>query len=488
LIRHVLVWGCGLLALAVAGLGVRSFWRCDEAAYCTYETAAAPSQGIDRRQLVGSYRGGLFWLSWDTDIAAYQPVDWYGGAATELVPDSAPTARLVPELVPASWGPRWRWGGFNLWAQSSPSPRWRCESVVFPHWVLSLMLAWPACRGLRGAWIARRRRKKGLCVHCGYDPRASGDVCSECGHSLQEPTVISGHGRRGRRWPIPAAGALALGVVVLWLGVGHWRGQEPKAVRWEPGTALPDHPLPQRMELEAAPGVWMRFALIPSGRFVMGSPSDEAQRADNERQHEVIISEPFYMGQTCVTQEQYEAVMGTNPSASYNKGAKNPVDKVNWEDAMEFCRSFSKRSGHSVHLPTEAQWEYACRAGTSTPFNTGRTLPRKPAYHQGYTYPNNRADIPADGSVAVGTFAPNSWGVYDMHGTMWQWCSDWFGDFPTGEVTDPTGPKNGGLRVLRGGSRSEAPRLCRSAFRGSENPADRFDIFCFRVAVSAGGA
>jgi formylglycine-generating enzyme required for sulfatase activity len=486
LIRHVLVWGCGLLALVVAALGARSFWRCDEAAYCTYETAPAPSQGIDRRQLVGSYPGGIFWLALYADITVHEPVDWYGGPPTELIPDSAPTARLVPKRVPAGWGPRWRWGGFNLWAQSNASPRGRCESVVVPHWALFLMLGWPAYRLLRRRWIARRWRKNGKCVRCGYDLRASGDVCPECGHGVREPTVISGHGRRGRRWPIPAAGALALGLVVLWLGMGRGRGQEPRAVRWEPGTALPDHPLPQRVELEAAPGVWMRFALIPSGRFVMGSPSDEVQRTGNEDQHEVIISKPFYMGQTCVTQEQYEAVMGSNPSASYNNGAKNPVDKVNWKDAMEFCRSLSKRSGQSVHLPTEAQWEYACRAGTSTPFNTGRTLQRKPAYHQGYTYPNNRADIPADGSVAVGTFAPNSWGLYDMHGTMWQWCSDWSGDYPADEVTDPTGPKDGALRVLRGGSRADAPRQCRSAFRLLDDPVYQFDIFSFRVAMSAG--
>jgi formylglycine-generating enzyme required for sulfatase activity len=486
LIRHVLVWSCGLLALAVAGLGVRSFWRCDEAAHCTYETAPAPSQGIDRRQLIGSSEGGLFWLSCDADITVTGQVDWYGGPPTECILDSAPTARLVPAPMRAGCVPRWTWGGFNLGAQSSASPRWRYEGVVVPHWVLFLVLGWPACRRLRHAWIARRRRKKGLCPHCGYDVRASGDVCSECGHSEREPTATPVGGLRGRRWPIPAAGALALGLVVLWLGVGRGRGQEPPAVRWEPGTPLPDHPLPQHVELETAPGVWMRFALIPSGRFVMGSPSDEAQRIDNEPQHEVIISKPFYMGQTCVTQEQYEAVMGTNPS-SYNKGARNPVDNVSWDDATEFCRRVSKRCGHSVRLPTEAEWEYACRAGTSTPFNTGRTLPRGVAvYDWSYSYPSNRAGVSPPGSVAVGSFPPNAWGLYDMHGNVWQWCSDWLGDYPAGEVTDPTGPKDGGLRVLRGGSWGVLPRLCRSAYRTGGDPVSRLSGVGFRAAVSAG--
>jgi formylglycine-generating enzyme required for sulfatase activity len=214
----------------------------------------------------------------------------------------------------------------------------------------------------------------------------------------------------------------------------------------------------------------------------MGSPTDEAERSDDERQHEVIISKPFYMGQTSVTQEQYEAVMGANPSST--KGARNPVDTVSWDDAMAFCRGVSKRTGRSVRLPTEAQWEYACRAGTSTPFNTGRTLARGMASYS-YSYPSNRTGISVSGSVAVRSFPPNAWGLYDMHGNVWQWCSDWFGDYPAGNVTDPTGPKDGSLRVLRGGSWYYGPRNCRSAGRGRGYPDDRYGLG-FRVAVSAG--
>ena len=205
LIRHILVWACGLLALAVAVLCVRSFWRCDAAAYCSFAKGPWwPSNGNDRRQIVGSYRGGMFWLSWDADIT--DPVDWYGGPPTKFIVDSTPTPRLVPELLPPDWGPRWRLGGFNFGAQSSTSPRWRYESKVVPYWLLFLVLAWPVYRRLRRAWILRRRRKNGLCLYCGYDLRASPEICPECGNSVREPTVTAG---TGRRWPILAAGALA---------------------------------------------------------------------------------------------------------------------------------------------------------------------------------------------------------------------------------------------------------------------------------------
>jgi len=247
--------------------------------------------------------------------------------------------------------------------------------------------------------------------------------------------------------------------------------------------ALPQR-LSQCVELEAAPGVWMCFALIPSGRFVMGSPPDEAQRRDNERQHEVIISRAFYMGQTCVTQEQYEAVMGAHRSEY--KGAKYPVDSVSWDDAMDFCRRVSKRSGRSVRLPTEAEWEYACRAGTSTPFNTGRTLPRGAANVWDWNYPSNRAGVSASsGSVAVQSFPPNAWGLYDMHGNVWEWCSDRFGDYSAGEATDPIGPKEGSLRVLHGGSWDDDRRYSRSAYRRWNVPSSWQYTYGFRAVFAA---
>jgi formylglycine-generating enzyme required for sulfatase activity len=243
--------------------------------------------------------------------------------------------------------------------------------------------------------------------------------------------------------------------------------------------------LPQRVELEAAPGVWIRFALIPSGRFVMGSPPDEVGRLANERQHEVIISRAFYMGQMCVTQEQYEAVMGANPS--YTKGAKHPVDSVSWDDAMDFCRRVSQRTGRSVRLPTEAQWEYACRAGTSTPFNTGQTLPRTMAqYYCGWSYPNIRVEVSGSDPVAVGSFPPNAWGLYDMHGNIFEWCSDYYGLYSAGGAVDPTGPTQGDAnssRVLRGGSWDGFPQDCRAACRGGVSPGGRDGSFGFRCLL-----
>ena len=491
LLRHILVWACGLLALAVTVLGVRSFWRCDEAAYCTYAAAPAPSKGIDRRQILGSYRGGLFWLCWDSDLI-YDSVDWYSGPRTELIFNSAPTPLLLPyifSIVPAEWGPRWRWGGFNFSDLNCVSPplRFRYWKPVVPHWLLFLVLAWPVCRRLRRARILRRRRRNGLCLYCGYDLRASGDICPECGKSVRELTERL-DGRRRWRWRVPAAGALVLALVVLSWGVERWWSRDPQALRLQPGMALPAARLPQRVELEAAPGVWMRFALIPSGRFLMGSPPDEAERSDAELQHAVIISKPFYMGQTCVTQEQYQAVMGTN--SGYHRGAKLPVYGRLPGDAVDFCRRVSQRTGRKIALPTEAQWEYACRAGTTTPFNTGRTLPRSTAWYGSY-FPGNRVGRPfseiwGSGPVAVGSFPSNAWGLYDMHGNVREWCSDRFGDYPAGEVTDPTGSRDGRGRVMRGGSCSDGPSHCRSAYREC---GDRYSCEeCgFRVMMSVAG-
>ncbi len=443
--------------------------------------------------------GGLFYLSWDGDISAVYGVDWSGGPPTELILDSALRARLVPALAPANWGPRWMFGGFNFHVVSSTSPRWRSEGFVVPYWVLFLVLAWPAYRRLRRAWIGRQRRKKGLCLYCGYDLRASGDICPECGHSVREPSVSHQaphvhaglRARCGRRWPIFGFGVIALTLVVVSWGVVHGRHREPQAVRLQPGMALPKDHLPPRVELETAPGLWMRFALIPSGRFVMGSPPDEAGRSDlypgdpTELQHAVIISRAFYMGQTCVTEERYETVMGADPS--HHKGAKDPVGWARWENATEFCRLVSKRTGRNVRLPTESQWEYACRAGTTTPFNTGRTLPRSMAmYDWRTTFPGNRVEVPFSQpvpQVAVGSFPPNAWGLYDMHGGVSEWCSDWLGDYPTGEVTDPTGPKKGHLHAQRGGCWLYIPRLCRSACRQDCSHLYQFVSYGLRVVL-----
>ena len=182
----------------------------------------------------------------------------------------------------------------------------------------------------------------------------------------------------------------------------------------------------------------MKLALIPSGKFMMGSPKDEKDRLDNEGpQREVTISKAFYMGVYAVTQEQYERIMGENPS--YFKGGQNPVETVSWDDAVEFCKKLSQKSSKAVSLPTEAQWEYACRAGSTTRFSYGDDDDKLGDYAW---YGKNSGSK----THPVGQKKPNAWGLYDMHGNAWQWCSDWYADtYANANKTDPTGPAFGEL-------------------------------------------
>jgi len=247
--------------------------------------------------------------------------------------------------------------------------------------------------------------------------------------------------------------------------------------------------------LDLGNNVKMRLVLIPAGRFMMGSPATEAGRSGNEGpQHEVTISKPFYMGVFEVTQEQYEQIMGVNPS--YFKGAKNPVEQVSWDDAVEFCEKLSARTGKKVMLPTEAQWEYACRAGTTTAFHTGDAL--KPGQANA-AFPSNPGVWDrimawlgmSSGQNTIQTtpassFPPNGFGLYDMHGNVWEWCSDWYGEdyYANSPKTDPRGPDSGSYRVLRGGGWGLSPLYCRSACRNGGLPDGRRMYYIgFRVAV-----
>jgi len=254
--------------------------------------------------------------------------------------------------------------------------------------------------------------------------------------------------------------------------------------------------------LDLGNNVKMRLVRIPAGKFMMGSPATEARRGGDEGpQHEVTISKPFYMGVFEVTQKQYEQVMGVNPSRF--KGAKNPVEMVSWDEAAEFCRKLSAKTGKKVMLPTEAQWEYACRAGTTTAFNTGDALkpgqanadiPSNPGVWDtimawvGKFLPQKAKTIP---TTPAGSFPPNGFGLYDMHGNVWELCSDWYADsyanLPAGQAgaknQDPAGSDSGTLRVLRGGSWGCNPQFCRSALRFRCPPDYRDLIIGFRVAV-----
>ena len=194
--------------------------------------------------------------------------------------------------------------------------------------------------------------------------------------------------------------------------------------------------------------------------------------------HSVTLTKPFYIGRFEVTQDQYVHVAGENPSQfSQPRGQGLPVVLVSWDDAQEFCREVGKKTGLTVRLPTEAEWEHACRAGTRTMYCTGDTeadLDRVAWYDKNS---GNRAH-------PVGQKAPNAWGVHDMHGNVWEWCADRYADYGTGAVTDPQGPAEGADRVLRGGSWGIDPGGCRSANRGGSSPDARGDRHGFRVVGS----
>jgi formylglycine-generating enzyme required for sulfatase activity len=228
---------------------------------------------------------------------------------------------------------------------------------------------------------------------------------------------------------------------------------------------------PATLTLGLGKGVTMKLVRIRPGKFMMGEGKDL---------HEVTLSKPFYMGVTEVTQAQYEAVMGTNPSASDNRGPTTPVTQVSWMDATDFCRKLSEKTGKVFRLPTEAEWEYACRAGSKARFSFGDS---ESALGDYAWYRGSRGGKPEP----VAQKKPNAWGLYDMHGNVWEWCADWLADYPKGAVTDPQGPASGYVRVLRGGSWCDVTVHCRAAHRRQADPGRRDKDDGFRVVVPAGG-
>jgi len=247
-------------------------------------------------------------------------------------------------------------------------------------------------------------------------------------------------------------------------------------------ASRPEAP-PEDARTVSSPTLGAEFALIPAGTFMMGSPADEKGRYDNETQHQVTISKPFYMQTTEVTQGQWQKVMGSNPSHFKNCGADCPVETVSWNDIQGFIRKLNQLEGTDKYrLPTEAQWEYASRAGSLTAFNTGACLSAGDANYNG-NYPQEGCGKGEyrEKTVKVGSFAPNAWGLYDMHGNVWEWVQDWHGNYPSGSVTDPEGPAAGSYRVYRGGSWFSYARNCRSALRLNYVPGDRSYYLGFRL-------
>ena len=250
----------------------------------------------------------------------------------------------------------------------------------------------------------------------------------------------------------------------------------------------------QSIELDCGSGVEMKLVLIPAGEFMMGSPDSEKHRGQDEGpQRRVTISTPFHIGTTQVTQGQWRAVMDTEPwkgwlftKAFARVGDDNAVSYISWHEAMAFCEALSKKTRKSVRLPTEAEWEYACRAGTTTRFSYGDDPDYGNLGDYAWYDGNARREKYAH---PVGLKKPNAWGLHDMHGNVWEWCSDRYADSYAGEDTrDPKGPSSGSSRVSHGGSWYSSPWYCRTARRYGHLPSYRLNYIGFRVVVASGSS
>ena len=241
--------------------------------------------------------------------------------------------------------------------------------------------------------------------------------------------------------------------------------------------------------------------------FMMGSPASETNRASDETQHRVTLTQAFEIMTTEVTQKMWFEVMkdtdNKNPSRFDERThcedwtdqpgvamcPNNPVEQVSWSDIagsggfLEKLNHMKSGDGYTYRLPTEAEWEYAARAGTTTPFNLGENIsPAKVNYNGNYPYKNAAKGEYRQKTVAVASLGnANAWGLSDMHGNVWEWVKDWYGGYPSSAVTDPQGPSSGSNRVLRGGSWYSRASFCRSAFRSGSGPSERFDSYGFRL-------
>lgn len=231
------------------------------------------------------------------------------------------------------------------------------------------------------------------------------------------------------------------------------------------------------------PHTGMAFVRIPPGKFLMGTPVSKVGQLKLGRSHEVEITRAFYIGKYEVTQGEWQQIMGDNPSHFKALGDNFPVENINWHEAQTFIRLLNELNPpYRFALPTEAQWEYACRAGTSTPFNTGENLSSDDANYDGrYPYRKFPKGHYRNQPTAVGSFPANGWGLHDMHGNVWEWCADWFCEYPAEPAKDPFGECETDLKVIRGGSWYFNAESARSARRYTHNPVDRGFSLGFRL-------
>jgi formylglycine-generating enzyme required for sulfatase activity len=233
---------------------------------------------------------------------------------------------------------------------------------------------------------------------------------------------------------------------------------------------------------ELGNGVKLEMVYVPGGQFMMGSPKEEESSDDERPQHSVNVPS-FLMSKYPVTQAQYETIIGSNPSRF--KGSQRPVESVSWDDAQAFCQKLAKQKDKPYCLPSEAEWEYACRAGTKTPFYFGETISPDVVNYNGY-FPYGQAPkgVYRQSTTDVGIFPANSFGLYDLHGNVWEWCQDTWHENYQGAPTDSSPRLNdNNSRLLRGGSWYHYASYCRSAYRGRHYPDGRSNDFGFRLAL-----
>lgn len=241
---------------------------------------------------------------------------------------------------------------------------------------------------------------------------------------------------------------------------------------------------PGPAEFYIEPTTNMRLVALEPGTFEMGSPPTEFGRNTDETRHAVTLTTKVFIGQHEVTQAEWKQVMGTNPSR-FDGCQRCPVETVNFVEVNAFIsRLNAGNSAMRIRLPTEAEWEYACRAGSITAFNTGRAISTDQANYDGrYPYSGGSQGGTRGRPTPAGSYPPNAWGLYDMHGNVWEWTGDWYGDYPPGPVTDPKGPDRGRAKVIRGGSWHFDANSMRCGLRYTHAPQDKGFSLGFRIVA-----